>query len=104
MLAYIRREGHSLREAEDLTQEFFHRLLAAESFGHVSAEKGRFSSWLIGALKHFLLNEWQRGSGIAALSLDAMEPGERAACEPRDEETPDLAYDRRWAELAVVQH
>lgn len=109
VFAYLRREGHAVHEAEDLTQEFFHRLLAAESFADADPLKGRFRSWLIGALKHFLHSEWRRGmrkkrgSGQVPIPLDAMEPGVREACEPRDEETPETAYDRRWAETLVAR-
>jgi RNA polymerase sigma factor (sigma-70 family) len=109
VFAFIRREGHHGAEAEDLTQEFFHRLLAAGSFADATPLKGRFRSWLIGALKHFLHSEWRRGmrqkrgSGIAPLSLEGMEPSLREACEPRDEETPETAYDRRWAETLIAR-
>ncbi len=109
IFAFVRREGYSLHEAEDLTQEFFFRLLSAESFADVSPEKGRFRSWLIGALKHFLLNEWRRGmtqrrgSGVVPISLDSLEPGLRQAYEPRDDETPELAYDRRWVETIIAR-
>ena len=98
-----------MHEAEDLTQEFFRRLLLAESFADANPLKGRFRSWLIGALKHFLHSEWRRGmrqkrgSGQAPLPLDAMDPAVREACEPRDEETPETAYDRRWAETLVTR-
>ena len=109
VFAFIRREGHSAEDAQDLTQEFFYRLLAADSFVDATPLKGRFRSWLIGALKHFLHSEWRRGmrqkrgSGIAPLSFDDMEPGLREACEPRDDEAPDTAYDRRWAETLIVR-
>lgn len=107
--AFLRREGHSMPDTEDLAQEFFYRLLAANSFASASAEKGRFRSWLIGALKHFLHNEWRkgmaqrRGGGQAVISFDAMEPATRAACEPRENETPETAYDRNWAETVVAR-
>ncbi len=108
VFAFIRREGNAHQECEDLTQEFFKRLLAAESFAAATPTKGRFRSWLIGALKNFLHSEWRksarqkRGSGQTILSLDAMEPARREACAPRDEETPESAYDRRWAETLMT--
>ena len=107
--AHVRRLGHGVHEAQDLTQEFFSRILADESLANVAPQKGRFRSWLLGALKHFLLNEWKRntalkrGGGQAVFSLDAMEPGLREACEPRDNETPDVAYERRWAETVLAR-
>ena len=107
VFAFIRREGHSVDDAMDLTQEFFSRLLASDSFATADPAKGRFRSWLIGALRHFLHTErrrarrLKRGGGVAPLSLDDMEPGLREACEPRATETPETAYDRRWAETVV---
>lgn len=105
--SFLRREGFNTHEVEDLTQEFFRRLLAADSFADADPVKGRFRSWLIGALKHFLHSEWRRGmrqkrgSGVAPISLDALEPAVREACEPRESETPETAFDRRWAETLV---
>lgn len=107
--SFLRREGFPVHEVEDLTQEFFRRLLAADSFADADPVKGRFRSWLIGALKHFLHTEWRRGmrqkrgSGVAPISLDAMEPAVREACEPRETETPETAFDRRWAETLVAR-
>ena len=109
IFAHLRRVGHGIHEAQDLTQEFFSRILADESLAAVSPQKGRFRSWLLGALKHFLMNEWRRstaqkrGGGQAVFSLDAMEPGLREACEPRDHDAPDVAYDRRWAETVLAR-
>ena len=107
--AHVLRLGYAKHEAEDLTQEFFARILADDSLSRVHPDKGRFRSWLLGALKHFLLNDWKknsaqkRGGGREVFSLDAMEPSLRAACEPRDDETPELAYDRRWAEILLAR-
>lgn len=107
--AHVRRLGYGVHEAQDLTQEFFSRILADESLATVAPQKGRFRSWLLASLKHFLLNEWKRstaqkrGGGQAVFSLDAMEPGLREACEPRDHETPDVAYERRWAETVLAR-
>ena len=107
--AHVRRLGYAVHEAQDLTQEFFSRILADESLASVAPQKGRFRSWLLASLKHFLLNEWKRstaqkrGGGKAVFSLDAMEPGLREACEPRDHETPDTAYERRWAETVLAR-
>ncbi len=107
--AFFRREGFSVVDTEDLTQEFFYRLLATSSLANASQEKGRFRSWLIGALKHFLHNEWRRGmtqrrgQGQVAISLDALDAATRQSCEPRDEETPETAYDRHWAETLVAR-
>ncbi len=100
---HLRRQGMNSHQAEDLTQEFFARLLAGNSFAGVSPDKGRFRTFLLAALKHFLINEWKRertqkrGGGIPLVALDGLEAPARDALEPRFEETPDAAYDRRWA-------
>src|SRR4030095_14616771 len=58
--AFVRRQGHSAHDAQDLTQEFFARLLAKGWLGDVKRERGRFRSFLLASMKHFLANEWDR--------------------------------------------
>src|SRR5438445_7966211 len=58
LYAYVRRQGHSPTDAQDLTQEFFARLLAKNYLAGVERGKGKFRSFLLAALKHFLANEW----------------------------------------------
>src|SRR5580765_8169602 len=83
LYAYVRREGHSPADAQDLTQEFFARLLARKSFAQVSPRKGKFRSFLLAALRHTLSDQRdlaraiKRGGGAKALSLDAQEAEER---------------------------
>ncbi len=107
--AWIRRQGHDKPTAEDLTQDFFASLLGYGSIGKAEREKGRFRSYLLGSVKHFLHNEWEkgqaqkRGGGKAPFSLDALETYEREAVEPRDEASPDSLFDRRWAETLLAQ-
>src|SRR5512135_1748962 len=60
LYAYVRRAGHSREEAQDLTQEFFARLLAHKSVARADPARGRFRSFLLAALKHFLANEWEK--------------------------------------------
>src|SRR3989454_12811948 len=60
LYAYVRRKGHSPEDAEDLTQEFFARLLKNRDLEAARQEKGRFRSYLLVALNHFLANEWKR--------------------------------------------
>jgi RNA polymerase sigma factor (sigma-70 family) len=101
--SHLRMKGHDRHEAEDLAQEFFSRLLEGNAFAGVSPEKGRFRSYLLAALKHFLINEWKRGralkrgGGVPLMDLDALDEAARNACEPRSGEDPESAYDRRWA-------
>jgi RNA polymerase sigma-70 factor (ECF subfamily) len=64
LYAYVRRRGHSPEEAEDLTQEFFARLLAGKDLSGVDRAKGKFRSFLLAALNHFLANEWDRATAV----------------------------------------
>jgi RNA polymerase sigma factor (sigma-70 family) len=103
LFAYIRRRGYRLEEAEDLTQAFFERLLAKDYLGHVKPGKGRFRSFLLVCLKNFLANQWdhahrkKRGGEHIMISLDAAPDENDYSLEPRDELTPDVVFERRWA-------
>ncbi len=107
LYAHIRRQGHSPHDAQDLTQEFFARFLEKDFLGDVHRERGRFRSFLLAALKHFLANEWdrvrarKRGGGRKLVSLDAQDAENRYAFEPRDDLSPDRIYERRWAMLLL---
>ena len=102
--AFLRRQGRDRHESQDLTQEFFTRLLAGQSTQGADPARGRFRSWLLGALKHFLANEWhranalKRGGGVQIFSLDEAMDEERFHQEPSHGESPDRLFDRRWAE------
>lgn len=107
--AYIRREGHPPADAQDLTQEFFARFLARNSLAHVEPEKGKFRSFLLGALRHFLSDQWdraralKRGGGIEVLSLDAQEAEERYRLEPAERLDAERIYERQWAMTLLDQ-
>src|SRR5438045_655678 len=60
LYVFVRRRGHSPHDAQDLTQEFFARLLAKNYLAEVDRERGRFRSFLLAAMKHFLANEWDK--------------------------------------------
>lgn len=102
--AFLRRQGRDRHEAQDLTQEFFARLLAGKVTQGADPARGRFRSWLLGALKHFLANEWhkantlKRGGGTQIFSLDEAMEEERFHQEPSHGDSPDKLFDRRWAE------
>lgn len=106
--AYLRREGCSPHDAQDLTQEFFARFIARDYLADVRPERGRFRSFLLAALKHFLANERdrlrarKRGGGRPLLPLDARDAETRFALEPADLASPDRLYERRWA-LTVLE-
>ena len=103
LYAFVRRQGHSPHDAQDLTQEFFARLLAKNYLADVDRAKGRFRSFLLASMKNFLANEWdraraqKRGGGDTVLSLDATAAESRYALEPVDHASADKLYDRRWA-------
>jgi len=103
LYAYVRRQGHDVHDAQDLTQEFFARLLGQDSIRRANPQRGRFRTFLLSSLKNFLINEWnkakrqKRGGGHQFLSLDAQETETRFQAEPADHQSPDKAYERRWA-------
>lgn len=108
LYAFVRRQGHSPEEASDLTQEFVSRLLAGDCLRDLDPKKGRFRSFLIGCLKRFLADEWdksrakKRGGGRRAMSLDTMDLETRSRVEPVDTASADRLYERRWA-LTVLE-
>ncbi len=105
--AYVRRKGHMAAEAEDLTQEFFSRLLGRGFPAGIRREGGKFRSYVLRALDHFLVNEWRRsntakrGAGTSTFSLDGLDAEARYALEPKDDATPESLYDRRWAVMVL---
>jgi len=107
--AYARRAGRSPEDAEDLTQEFFARLLEKEWLLAASPEKGRFRTFLLVALKRFMTNEWRRssaqkrGGGQSALPLDTTDAERRYAGEPVEPLAADEIYERRWAMTVLDQ-
>jgi RNA polymerase sigma-70 factor (ECF subfamily) len=107
LYAFIRRQGASPHEAEDLTQEFFYRFLERKPLKNVQPEAGKFRSFLLVCLKNFLANERERaqaqrrGGGQPAISLDAAAAETRYSLEPADRLTPDALFERRWA-IAVL--
>jgi RNA polymerase sigma-70 factor (ECF subfamily) len=110
LYAHIRRRGHDHHEAQDLTQEFFARLLEKHWLDSVAPEKGRFRSFLLAAADHFLANEWRRGQamkrggGQQILSLEETRSGaERFARESACGGTPEHEFDRAWALAALDQ-
>jgi RNA polymerase sigma-70 factor (ECF subfamily) len=106
--SFIRREGRTVEDAQDLSQGFFARLLERRDFDAVRQEKGRLRSYLLASLKHFLINERERGMSIkrgggrALISLDELGAREHSDSEPADFLTADHIYERRWA-LTVLE-
>jgi RNA polymerase sigma-70 factor (ECF subfamily) len=100
---YVRRQGQSPHDAQDLTQEFFARLLEKNYLRLADPGRGKFRAFLLKSLKHFLVNEWEkartqkRGGGQCFIHLDADIAESRYAAEPVQALTLDQVYEKRWA-------
>jgi len=109
LYAYIRRLGESPHDAQDLTQEFFARFLDKNYLAAVDQAKGRFRSFLLAALKHFLANErdkqraQKRGGGRAFVPIDFQSAESHCGFEPAQNLTPEVIYQRRWASALLEQ-
>ena len=108
LYAYVRRRGYSPEDAQDLTQEFFLRLLQHDWLAQADRERGRFRTFLLAALSHFLANEWhkarakKRGGAFQLVPLEFDNAETRYSREPVDPTTPEQGYERRWA-LALLE-
>lgn len=100
--AFIRRNGLSPHEAEDLTQEFFCRILQRDWLAKVHPGGGKFRSFLLVCVKHFLSNErdralaQRRGGGRSVIPLEREEAETRYILEPADPVTPEVFFERQW--------
>ena len=104
VLTYIRRNARDEDVARDLTQEFFSRLLDGQGIGGVDPQRGRFRSFLLGAVKHFLADMWdregrlKRGAGYTMEVFHAetdTSPGMQLP--DSNAPTPDQVFERKWA-------
>ncbi len=108
LYAYVRRRGYSAHDAQDLTQAFFAQLLERQSLASADPNRGRFRSFLLGVMNHFLANEWtrahaqKRGGGAKLLPLQFDTAETRYGHEPADHTTPEQNYERRWA-MALLE-
>jgi RNA polymerase sigma-70 factor (ECF subfamily) len=106
---FVRRHSIAPEEAEDVTQAFFADLLEHRNLTAVRKEKGRFRSYLLGALKYFLADERRRamaikrGKGQRLIPFEELSDGERTEMEPTDPVTAEQIYERRWAST-VLEH
>ncbi|PYI85571.1 MAG: RNA polymerase subunit sigma-24 [Verrucomicrobia bacterium] len=109
LYAYVRRQGYSAHDAQDLTQDFFARFLQKNFLAQVHADKGKLRSFLLAALKHFLANEWdkataqKRGGRQTFVPIDHHTAETRYGLEPADPLSADKIFERRWA-LALLEH
>lgn len=107
LYTYVRRQGKDAETAADLTQAFFADLLQRDDLKKVDPDLGKFRSFLLTAMKHFLLNHWdkskaqKRGGGKSPLSLDFGEADQRYQLEPSHAQTPELIYQKQWAKTLL---
>jgi RNA polymerase sigma-70 factor (ECF subfamily) len=103
LYAYVRRRGHNAPDAQDLTQAFFEQLLRRQSLASADPERGRFRSFILTAMNHFLAVEWKkaraqkRGGGNPNLSLDWAAAEQRFDLEPATTLAPDRLFEKHWA-------
>jgi len=103
LYAFVRSGGYSAADAQDLTQAFFAQIIETGGFADADRERGRFRSYLLGAMKHFLANEWhraktqKRGGKIRFIEFDALDPEARYGGASEQSESPELLFDREWA-------
>ncbi|MDB6122249.1 MAG: hypothetical protein JWQ71_1242 [Pedosphaera sp.] len=110
---FVRGRGYGAEDAQDLTQQFFLSLLSRNDFAMVDPARGKFRTFLLTALTHFLANEWdrsraaKRGGGKTIISLDSLAAEEAYKFEPSHDVSPDQLFDKRWAvailDLALLQ-
>jgi len=112
LYGFVRRRGYSEPDAQDLLHDFFRTLIEKNYLKSVTSERGRFRSFLLGALKHFLANEWhhahrqKRGGGLTMISLDEL----LADAEKRfqvaatdDAASAEVTFDREWAATLLTR-
>ena len=103
LYAFVRRAGYSAEDAQDLTQEFFVRLLTQALLDQVDPRKGKFRSFLLAAMKHFLADQWdrahaqKRGGGQTVVSFDSLDAETRYRLEPASDLTPEKMFEKQWA-------
>lgn len=109
LYAFIQRDGYSRTDAQDLTQKFFQHLLARDFLVHLKNRDGKFRSFLLTFLKHFLSDErdraaaQKRGGDKVFISWDEFAAEDHNPFEPADTLTPDQIYEKRWAETIIQQ-
>jgi RNA polymerase sigma-70 factor (ECF subfamily) len=103
LYAYLRRRGYDTHQAEDYTQGFFAEILEKHDLRAADPERGKFRSFLLATLKHFLSDERdrararKRGGGRKILSLDFQEAESQYALEPADRLSPEKLFEKSWA-------
>lgn len=107
--AFVRRRGMAPADAEDLTQSYFARFFEKEYLRDFRPEAGRFRTFLLASVSHFLSNQWdrerarKRGGGTVQISFDAASAEERLRLEPVDRLTPEAIFERQWAAAVLAR-
>lgn len=107
LYGYVRRRGYAPEDAQDLVQGFFARLFESGDLANLSPARGRLRSFLLAAMKHHVANHrrgesaLKRGGGTHVVSIDLEDAEGRFSAEPEDLDTPDRAFDRRWAQALL---
>jgi RNA polymerase sigma factor (sigma-70 family) len=108
LYSFLRRQGHSPHDAEDLVQGFLARVLAREDLAGVGPEKGRFRTFLLTSLRNFVIKQalrdkaLKRGGGQIPISINA-EEAERLCGPDLSANSPEAAFDRRFAQAVVTR-
>jgi RNA polymerase sigma-70 factor (ECF subfamily) len=103
LYVFVRRKGHSAEDAQDLTQEFLARFLERQYVALADQSRGKFRTFLLRSMEHFLINEWtkartaKRGGMQQVISWDEMEAEKRYQAEPAIDSAPDKIFEKRWA-------
>ena len=109
VVAFLRSEGRTDDDARELAHEFFAKVLGRQSFGGADPQRGRFRTYLLGALNYFLADErnrgqcQKRGGGQEVISVDAIDAEERYRLEPVEQMDAAKLFLRRWAMTLVDQ-
>jgi RNA polymerase sigma factor (sigma-70 family) len=108
LYGYVRRRGYTREDAADLAQEFFLRLNTPNFLASVSSEKGKFRSFLLASVNHFLANEWhrantqKRGGQAPHVPIDSGAWENRHLADLATPEAPEVFFDKQWA-LAILE-
>lgn len=107
LYAYVRKRGYSAADAEDLTQGFFERLLRLDSLAGVEQGRGRFRSFLLAAMNHYIADAWDKASAgrrdvRKTIPLDTAAAETRYGQQAIDRDSPERAYQRQWA-IALLE-
>lgn len=104
LYAFVRSRGHAPADAQDLTQAFFAKVIETNGLATADESRGRFRSYILGAMKHFLSHDrdrrraLKRGGGKPIIEFDSLDPESRYAIEPETSDDLDASFNRQWAQ------